>query len=124
MDAHPKDFVIHDIGFEEGDWGVVEAIGEEISGPDEGVIAGANGVRIWVRVGGELGGVGEGSGEGSGEGKFFGEGLAEEFGEHGEALVIEAQFGSGVATIDEEVEMISGDKFWLEGIAPGLGVEV
>jgi len=124
LDAHPEDFVIHDIGFEEGDWGVVEAIGEEISGPDEGVIAGANGVPIWVRVGGELGGVGERSGEGSGEGKFFGEGLAEEFGEHGEALVIETQFGGGVATIDEEVEMISGDKFWLERIAPGFGVEV
>jgi len=124
LDAHPKDFAIHNIGLEEGDWGVVEAIGEEISGPDEGVVAGANGVSIWVRVGGELGGVCEGIGEGIGEGEFFGEGLAEEFCEHGEALVIEAQFGSGVATIDEEMEMISGDKFWLEGLAPGFSVEV
>ena len=107
MDAHPKDFAIHDIGLEEGDWGVVEAIGEEISGPDEGVIAGANGVSIWVRVGGELGGVSEGIGERIGEGEFFGEGLAEEFCEHGEALVIEALVVEALEVLGDKLALVS-----------------
>lgn len=115
---------VHDVGFGVDDGAVEEAVGEEVAAPDVVAVGDFDGVVALVDEGWEAGGAGGGGGEGAGDGEFLGEGAAEEFVEHVEALVFAGEFVGAPGAGDEEVEVVGFDEGGFGGVAPGFGVEV
>jgi len=126
LDAGDGFGVVHHVGFVEEDRAEVEAVGQEIAGPEVGVAANVAGA---LRVGlvaerRQPGAPGEdGRRFGAERGLFVVDAL-EQAQEEFEALVGAGDFRVGERAADEDVEMVSGRERRMLRVAPGFGVEV
>lgn len=99
---------IHDEGFHEDDGALVESIGEEITGPEVGVLGevfrSPRVPRVTVRR--ERDEFVEGGRDFAGEGDFFFDGAGEKALEHLESFVFVRDFSGGVGTVEDDVEVL------------------
>ena len=110
LDAGEDLLAVHDVGFEKEDGAFVESVGEQVAGPEVGIVGdvdGAQGERF-VLVGRKGGDLLECADQLDGEGFFLGMDSLCDLQEHFESFVIVGDLAPGVCAIEEDVEVIAG----------------